>query len=289
MFALMTLNELYRIFLVELEQIYQKSEAANICSMVFESKTGLTRSGIVKDPTKLLDEKTIAQLSECLSQLKMHKPVQYVIGEAWFCKMKLKVSSAVLIPRPETEELVEAVIRYLKNKPASSLLDIGTGSGCIAIAIKKNLPATNVTAIDISDQALAVAHENSQLQQTNINFIKLDFLDESTWKSLPAYDVIVSNPPYIPEKEIKSLDKNVTEYEPHLALFVEDVQPLIFYEKIALFGKTHLQEPGKIFLETHEQYAVETAALFNCEYYKSMIIKDLFEKQRLVIATRRYR
>ena len=288
MFALMTVNEQYRIFLAELEHIYNRSEAVAISSTVFESIAGITRAGIIKYPTQVLGEKILQRLDHCLLQLKMHKPVQYVTGETWFCKMKLKVSPAVLIPRPETEELAGAVISYLKDKPVASVLDIGTGSGCIAIAIKKNLPDTSVTAIDISVDALNIAKENASHQQASINFLRSDFLHERTWQSLPLFDVIVSNPPYIPQNEKKTLDKNVIEFEPHLALFVENNQPLIFYEKMAVFGKTHLKESGKIFMETHEHFAKETAELFNDDHYSSVIQNDLYEKQRMVIATRRF-
>ena len=285
----MTVNELYRSLLSDLEQLYERSEAANISYMIFEHITGISRQGIIKDPGTIVDKKTEDLFVDCVKQLKMHKPVQYVIGEAWFYKMKLKVSPAVLIPRPETEELVELVTGYLHGKRGLSVLDIGTGSGCIAIAIKKNRPETNVTAIDISSDALTIAKENSIEQQTDINFIQTDFLNENIWNTLPSFDVIISNPPYIPANEQQVLDKNVVEFEPHLALFVEDNRPLLFYEKIAAFGKTHLNESGKIFLETHEQLAEETAALFNTEIYTAEIKKDLFEKQRMVIVSRRFR
>ncbi len=289
MFALMTVNEQYRSILIELEQIYERTEAANISYLVFEYLTGITRQGLIKDPGKIIDKKTEELFAACVLQLKMHKPVQYVIGEAWFYKMKLKVSPAVLIPRPETEELVDILISHIRDKTSLALIDIGTGSGCIAIAIKKNLPEIQVTAIDVSVDALDIAKENSTAQQTDIQFIQTDFLDEETWKLLPLFDVIVSNPPYIPENEKPVLDKNVVAFEPHLALFVENNRPLLFYEKIAAFGKTHLNKGGIIFLETHEQFAEETAALFNNELYTAEIKKDLFEKQRMVIAIRRSR
>lgn len=284
----MTVNELYRIFLTELQVVYQPSEAARISSMVFESIAGLNRSAIIKDPAQKMDEKIILKLNDCLLQLKMHKPVQYVTGEAWFSNMKLKVSPAVLIPRPETEELVNEVISFLKDNQFVSVLDIGTGSGCIAIALKKQLPDIQVTAIDISEPALLIAKQNAQQQQTDVDFVQLDFLDENTWQSIPSYDVIVSNPPYIPLAEKELLDKNVAAFEPSLALFVENNRPLIFYEKIAAFGKTHLKKSGKIFLETHENYAEETAALFNNEQYSSVIKTDIYEKQRMVLAAIRY-
>ncbi len=285
----MTVNELFRSILTDLEQIYERTEAANISYLLFEHFTGIHRQGIISDPGIIIDKKTAELFEASVLQLKMHRPVQYVIGEAWFYKMKLKVSPAVLIPRPETEELVESVISYLKEKPGLSVLDIGTGSGCIAIAIKRNLKKIQVTAIDVSIDALSIAKENSTAQQTDIHFIQTDFLDENTWKALPLFDVIVSNPPYIPENEKKALDKNVVAFEPHLALFVENNRPLLFYEKIAAFGKTHLNEAGRVFLETHEQFAEETAALFSNEYYKAEIKKDLFEKQRMVIVSRRCR
>lgn len=284
----MTANELYRDFLMVLEQIYERSEAASINNLLFENVAGISKSAIIKNPAQLLDEKTHALLTAGLERLKKQEPLQYVTGLAWFYNMTLKVSPAVLIPRPETEELVDAAIKFLQDKPAASILDIGTGSGCIAIAIKKNLPAVLVTAIDISQDAITIATENSSAQQTNINFTQQDFLDEKSWHTLPMYDVIISNPPYIPENEKQLLDKNVTEHEPHLALFVTDNRPLIFYEKIAAFGKTHLTAPGKIFLETHEHFANETAALFDEKYYTVDIREDLNEKQRMVIVSRRY-
>jgi len=284
----MTVNEQYRRFLTELGDIYDAPEAANISSMAFESIAGITRSGIIKEPDRILDESISAKLNACLIKLKTHEPVQYVIGESWFYNMKLKVSPAVLIPRPETEELVEAVISYSTGKTDLSILDIGTGSGCIAIALKKNIPLSVVTAIDISVDALNIAKENAAAQKTNINFIQLDFLDEKKWPLLPSFDIIVSNPPYIPAAEKEILNKNVTAFEPHLALFVENNRPLIFYEKIAAFGRMHLKESGKIFMETHEDLAEETAALFNNEYYSGVIKKDMQEKQRMVMATRHY-
>lgn len=285
----MTVNELYRSFLADLEQVYERPEAAHINSMIFESITGITRQGLIKDPNQKIDAEKISLLKDALSQLKLHKPVQYVTGEAWFYKMRLKVSSSVLIPRPETEELTEAIIAYLRDRPAAAILDIGTGSGCIAIAIKKNIPGVHVTAIDVSNEALAIAKENAAQQETSIDLMQLDFLDEKNWASIPSFDVIASNPPYIPEREKALLDKNVSAFEPHLALFVENNSPLIFYEKIAAFGKTHLKESGKIFLETHERFAEETAALFNDGHYSAEIKKDLHGKQRMVIATHRYR
>lgn len=281
----MTANELYRSFLSAITPQFSNDEASNITSMIFEHFAGIDRAKLIREPNALLDEKTIVDINNSLSELKNNKPVQYIIGEAWFYNMKLKVSPAVLIPRPETEELVEAVIFANKNKSVKKIIDIGTGSGCIAIALKKNLQAINITAIDISNEALQIAKENAGIQQTNIQFLQKDFLSEKTWSDLEKYDLIVSNPPYIPEMELAEMNKNVTDYEPHTALFVDNDRPLIFYEKIAAFAKTHLEENGMIFLETHENLAEAVATLFNDDY--STIIKnDINGKQRMLIATR---
>jgi release factor glutamine methyltransferase len=208
------------------------------------------------------------------------------LGEAWFYRMKIKVNEHVLIPRPETEELVEQLIKDRKSKLTDpAILDIGTGSGCIPIAIKKNLPASKLTAIDVSKDALALAKENAALHNAHINFTELDFLDETNWHILGMFDIIISNPPYIPIHEKEKLDKNVTAFEPHLALFVPDRSPLIFYEKIATFGIGHLLPNGKIYLETHEDYAKETAALFHNNYQTVMVKKDMYGKERMIIIT----
>ncbi|CAN5817268.1 peptide chain release factor N(5)-glutamine methyltransferase [soil metagenome] len=281
---MMTVNELYRYFRDELGKLYEKNEAELICSILFEH-VGIGRAELIKDSSHIPGKEITGRLDKYLLALKDYTPIQYVTGEAWFYKMKLKVSPAVLIPRPETEELAEAVINYLKNKPAVSVLDIGTGSGCISIAIKKNVPAATITAIDISSAAIAIAKENASIQQTTIDFKQNDFLDEQTWESFASFDVIVSNPPYIPENEKQLLDKNVTAFEPHSALFVANERPLIFYEKIAAFGKTHLKKDGKIFMETHEEFAAQTAALFNNAFYTAIVLNDLQGKQRMVIAT----
>ena len=282
----MTINELYRSFLSELSRTHSSHEASNITSLIFEYFAGIDRSSLIKDPGKVLSEENIVAINDSLVSLKKNKPVQYIIGEAWFYKMKLKVSDAVLIPRPETEELVEAVIKAVKNKPGLKIIDIGTGSGCIAIALKKNIAASAVTAIDISADALDIAKENAANQHTIINFFQSDFLSRENNKLLEKYDVIVSNPPYIPKNELELMDKNVTAYEPHIALFVDNDQPLIFYEKINAFAKDHLNEHGMIFLETHEDLAETVCKLFDERIYKSAIKNDLFGKQRMVIVTR---
>ena len=286
MFALMMLKELYRNFLVQLQKIYSLSEATVITDWAFEKMASIKRSDILKNPEKIIPPAADKLIQNTLQQLLLHKPIQYVLGEAWFYRMKIKVNEHVLIPRPETEELVEQLIKDRKSKLTDpAILDIGTGSGCIPIAIKKNLPASKLSAIDISREALSVAKENAALHNAHISFNELDFLDEETWSSLAMYDIIISNPPYIPINEKEKLDKNVTAFEPHLALFVADKSPLIFYEKIAAFGREHLLPNGKIYVETHEEFAKETAALFHKNYQTVMIKKDMYGKERMIIIT----
>ena len=294
MFALMTIKEIYRDYLVQLQPIYSANEAMVITDWVFEKIAGVHRSELIKNPQQTLSSEINVQLDSCLADLLLHKPVQYIVGEAWFYKMKLIVNEQVLIPRPETEELVQLVIdhsgkeKIMPSKSGNkiSILDIGTGSGCIAIAIKKNLPNAMLHAIDVSKESLLVAKENALLQKADIDFIEIDFLNESNWNQLPKVDIIISNPPYIPLKEKEILDKNVTQFEPHQALFVKDTAPFIFYEKIAIFGKTHLLNNGTIFVEIHEEYAKETAAIFETDY-QIETKKDIFGKQRMLIITKK--
>jgi release factor glutamine methyltransferase len=280
----MSVKESYRNFLVSLQNIYSLSEATIISDWVFEKMMSLKRTDILKYPEKEIPPSSRELLEKTKQELLLHKPVQYVLGEAWFYGMRLKVNEDVLIPRPETEELVEQLITDRKSKLTDpAILDIGTGSGCIPVAIKKNLPASRVTSIDISNDALDLAMENANLYNTQINFLQMDFLDEKNWSRLPLFDVIISNPPYIPLNEKDKLAKHVTNFEPHLALFVPDDAALIFYEKIAAFGQQHLLPGGKIYLETHEDHAVATAALFLKNYSTVMIKKDIYGKERMIL------
>jgi release factor glutamine methyltransferase len=286
MFAKMMLKELYRNFLIQLQKLYPLSEATVITDWVFEKVVSLKRSDILKTPEKEMAPGAEYLLERTLKELLLHKPVQYVLGEGWFYHLKLKINEHVLIPRPETEELVEQLILDRKSKLTDpAILDIGTGSGCIPIAIKKQLPASVVTSIDISKAALDLAKENAAMYAAHINFIQLDFLDESTWQSLPNFDIIISNPPYIPLNEKEKLEKHVRDHEPHLALFVPDNAALIFYEKIASFARNKLLPNGKIYLETHQDLAKQTADLFRNDYPSVMIKKDIYGKERMVLVT----
>jgi release factor glutamine methyltransferase len=286
MFANMNSKELYRSFLVELQAVYDLNEATVITDWVFESIAGIKKADLIKNPLQQMPTAIVKKLTEKKEELLQNKPVQYVMGNTTFYNMQFQVNNKVLIPRPETEEMTNHIINtYRFEQKQLSILDIGTGSGCIAIAIKKNLPSSKVIALDVSEDALDIARTNAITNKTNIQCMHFDFLDESRWLELLQFDIIVSNPPYIPFNEKEKMAKNVVDYEPHNALFVPDNNPMLFYEKITRFGRSHLNYNGKVYVETHEDYAKEVAALFAASYRQVITKKDLFGKERMIIAS----
>lgn len=282
----MILKEYYRFHLEALEKIYPRSQAANILQILYEWAYGLNSLQIKTTENFEPDEAVIEKVAQAFEKLLQHYPIQYITGEAWFYKRKFKVSPAVLIPRPETEELVELIVKELNNKPSLQLLDVGTGSGCLAISLQKELPNVIVTAIDISEDALTIAKENASTLTAEINFKIIDFLNEDEWQNLAAYDVLVSNPPYITQSEEKVLDEVVTAYEPHLALFVADENPFIFYKKMIDFAVMHLKKDGIIFMEMHQDYAEAIKQLFTENNFDAKIIIDISGNARMLKATR---
>ncbi|MBA2250443.1 MAG: peptide chain release factor N(5)-glutamine methyltransferase [Chitinophagaceae bacterium] len=284
----MTIEAFYAEYTAKLKTIYDDREAGNIANLVFEAE-GIKRIDRITDKQKPLNHLSIQSLNVHLRKLLQNMPVQYVLGEAYFYKMKFKVNKNVLIPRPETEELIEWVVKQFKmeNEKKSdglTILDIGTGSGCIPIALKKELPQAEIYSIDISANALQIAAENANDHNTKIEFIKLDFLDETQWQRLASFDIIVSNPPYIPHKERYKMEKHIIEYEPAIALFVPDRDPFIFYKKIAAFSKSHLNNGGRIFVEVHEDHAKEIQEIFSRQNFTTNIKKDMYGKERMVEA-----
>jgi release factor glutamine methyltransferase len=279
----MTIQEAQQQLIVQLQQVYENREAANITDWVMEHLTGWKRiDRIVHHQLPLLPPQA-ERLEQITADLLAHKPVQYVLHEAWFAGMNLYVDENVLIPRPETEELVELVRSQESGVDSRIVLDIGTGSGCIPIALKKKLPRASVYACDVSEGALAVARKNAAAHETAIEFVQLDFLDTTTWTSLPAVDVIVSNPPYIPQQDASTMNKNVLDYEPHLALFVANNDPLLFYKAIAGFALLKLLPGGTIYAEIHEDLGTATRALFLEKGFTEVEVrKDLQEKDRMI-------
>ena len=285
MFAEMNLRNCYKDVLIALEKIYPSSEAAAITELVFAEICGIKRADVIRNPQALIQDDLLISLNHVSQKLTTYMPVQYAIGHAWFYNLKLKVNEHVLIPRPETEQLVDMAIDMIKKRKTIHVLDIGTGSGCIPIAIKKNCPGANITSVDISEDALSVAQLNATANEAEINLLKMDILDRQQWTNIGTYDLIISNPPYIPQSEKETMDKNVVAFEPGEALFVPDEDPLIFYRCIASLGKTKLMDGGMIFMETHELLATDTAKLFSEWGYDVTVINDCFEKTRFVKAT----
>lgn len=231
-----------------------------------------------------LSEKQMQELESILYRLQKYEPIQYIKGTTDFYGLTFKVNEKVLIPRPETEELVGLVLSENKDRQLK-ILDIGTGSGCIAISISKNLPDAEVVAWDISPEALCIAKENNDNQGAHVRFERTDVLDFSPEE--PLFDVIVSNPPYVAESEKKEMERNVLDWEPALALFVTNEDPLLFYRKIAEIGLTLLLSGGKLYFEINQSFGAETGALLaDLGYYEIQILKDLSGRDRIVKARR---
>ena len=277
----MNIKALEKEYIQSLSHFYDNDEAKAIFNLAASSVLKVTKSQLVIDKEKEILAKDSNKLSKILTDLKTGKPVQQVLGETIFYGLPFKVTSNVLIPRPETEELVDWVINHVKDKK-ESLLDIGTGSGCIPIVLKKHLPHLNVSSIDISSEALKVAAENAQLNKININLIEADILKYSTDK---MYDVIVSNPPYIRELEKAEMHENVLIHEPHTALFVSDENPLIFYKAIADFALSNLNPNGYLFFEINEYLWEETLQILIDKRFKNIELKkDMQGKDRMIMA-----
>ncbi len=283
----MTLNQANLFLKEQLKTVYEPSEASNIANWVMEYLTGKSRPERLIDNGLDLPNKIVEKLHHITNRLLQQEPVQYVLNECWFAGMKFKVNEQVLIPRPETEELVDWIIKdYSAINNPIKILDIGTGSGCIPIALQKKLNHAKVWTCDISEQAIEVAKENAkQLEAGNIHFMQLDFLNKDAIKNLPLFDIISSNPPYIPEKDRFEMHPNVLKYEPSLALFVPDNDPLVFYDAIARFGTEHLNKGGRIYFEIHENLGKEVVDLLKKFQYSDIELKkDLQGKDRMVKA-----
>jgi release factor glutamine methyltransferase len=281
----MTIQEARRQSMEQLQAIYEKAEAASISEWLIESVTGAKKNERVIQKEKELSTEQQSVLRSYLQTLLAYEPIQYVLHEAWFCGLKLYVDKNVLIPRPETEELVEWIISDCKF-PVDELkiLDIGSGSGCIPIALKRRIRKAEVWSCDISNGALEVANRNASTLGTDVYFLLLDFLDKQQRSLLPSVDIIVSNPPYIPENNKEQILPNVLQYEPHTALFVPDNDPLVFYKAISEFGKKKLNPGGAIYTEIHEDLGKVTTEFFVSQGYSTELKKDMQGKDRMLRA-----
>lgn len=278
----MKIKDYRTYFLQKLSELYDTMEAENFFAITLEELKRWKRIDLAMNPDYELSGDEIEKWNEVLSQLEAQRPIQYIFGKAYFYGLEFKVNESTLIPRPETEELVEWVINDIQNPQHIKILDIGTGSGCIAVSLAKNLKGTEVSAIDVSEEALAVAKENARSNDIDINFHLLNILEA---ESLPQkYDIIVSNPPYVRHLEKAEIKPNVLEHEPHLALFVED-DPLLFYRKIARLAKKYLRPDGRLYFEINQYLGKETVAMLEAEGFKNIVLrKDLMGNDRMVSA-----
>lgn len=282
----MTLGELKEYMLKNLAAFYDKDEAGTLCKLLFEHE-GFIHFKNHEQQVQEISTPVLQKMREYLKELEHHKPIQYILKEAWFYKFKFMVNESVLIPRPETEELVEKSLQYLKKLQSPKILDIGTGSGCIAITLKKMLPQSRITALDVSAAALQVARQNAKDLAVTVDWKQQDFLDEHTWPGLSIYDCIISNPPYIPFAEKMNMEPRVTHHEPHLALFVDNDEPLLFYKKMAAFAHEHLSAEGKVFAETHYDLAAEALTCFTAAGWGASLEKDMSGNNRFLTLNQR--
>lgn len=281
----MTTQEATYFLLNKLRTIYSDGEAGEITDWVMEHLTGSKKAERMIYKHAAITNQEETTLRQYADRLLKHEPVQYILQESWFCGLKFYVDEHVLIPRPETEELVEWIIANCKFPvDVLSILDIGTGSGCIPVSLKRRLRKADVWACDISEGALTVAKKNADKLGAAVNFLQLDFLDRSNWPQLPSVDIIVSNPPYVPEKDKATMQPNVVQYEPHTALFVPDNDALLFYKAIAAFGKEQLKPGGTVYMEIHESLGEATSKLFWEEGYQTELKKDMQGKDRMLRA-----
>lgn len=284
--TIMLVQEFKKQFFLELSVLYPETEIQSFFNILIQFKLNLTRVDLALQPTLKFNTSELSYFQKALLNLKKHIPIQYIIGETEFYGLTFKVNKNVLIPRPETEELINWILNDLKienRKSKIEILDIGTGSGCIAISLAKNLPNTKVYALDISKEAIKTAKANATSNNVTINFIEANIL---TLNKLPhTFDIIVSNPPYVRQLEKEQMQENVLANEPHLALFVKNENPLLFYAKISELAKNHLSEYGTLYFEINQYLAQETLQLLKLKGFNSIELKkDIFDVYRMLKA-----
>jgi len=282
----MNIKKFKECFFSELSVIYPKTEVESFFFILMEEYLDLKRIDTVLKPDFKIDENLLSTLNKALERLQKEEPIQYIIGHTEFYGYSFFVDKNTLIPRPETEELVAWIIEEaskgkLHKKDKISILDIGTGTGCIPISLAKNLIKSSVSAVDISQKALLIAKKNALLNNTKIDFFEMDILNT---ESLPQkFDIIVSNPPYVRELEKREIKKNVLQNEPHLALFVDNNNPLLFYKKIADLAIEYLRQDGLLFFEINQYLEKETVKMLEMKGFKNIELrKDLFGNYRMI-------
>ena len=276
-----------------LKKLYPTSEIDTFLFLLLEEYLNFKRIDIVLKSNFEISPEDLILLRSSTKLLEQEIPIQYILGKTEFYGFPFILNEHVLIPRPETEELITSILENVlktksfhtnANEKQLKILDIGTGSGCIPISLKKSLPFAEITAIDVSNEALTIAKKNAVLNKVDINLTQQDILNTTSLNQL--YDVIVSNPPYVRESEKKEIKNNVLNNEPHMALFVEDNNPLVFYNKIAELAKNHLTKNGTLFFEINQYLGKETVELIKLKGFKKIQLKkDIFGRDRIIIAS----
>lgn len=282
----MKIKEFRTHFNKELSALFPQTEIDSFFFLLIEKELGLQRIDLTLNKQLPIPEDKFKYVYNALSRLKVQEPIQYISGETEFYGLPFNVTRDTLIPRPETEELVTWVLEEATSKTVENpltILDIGTGSGCIAISLAKNLPNAHLFAMDVSEKALKVAQANATKNEVQIEFIQTNILEVN--KLPQQFDVIVSNPPYVRDLEKKEIQPNVLENEPHLALFVDDNNPLVFYKKIAELAKNHLTKNGKLFFEINQYLGKEMIDLLQEHGFTTELKKDIFGNDRMTKST----
>lgn len=276
-------RDILALYHEELDGMYGSGEVSAFGEMLFEAFLGWDRVWVLTSREQTVDQSDLLRFHWALEDLKRHRPIQHIIGHVNFCGCRIAVSPDVLIPRPETEEMVEWIVGS-GQWVVGSILDLCTGSGCIAIALKKAFPTAEVTAVDVSSKALAMARQNAENNGAEVHFVEGDVLDGVNGFN-GSYGLIVSNPPYVMEKEKAQMQPNVLDYDPAMALFVPDDDPLRFYKAIAAIAKEHLATDGLLVVEINEALAVETCAVFEAQGFAPKVNDDFRGKHRWIAAT----
>lgn len=278
-----TVGNIIKSFKNELKELYPAREIQAITEMAFEHFLQFSKTDLILKADNLLNENNLSELEVVLNRLKKNEPIQHIIGKCYFYNSTFKVNKHVLVPRPETEELVDWIISTNKNKENLNILDIGTGSGCIAISLALNLKNANVYAFDVSQQALDLAKHNAELNNAVVSFLFKDILQPLNPENSQQFDIIISNPPYIRKNEMMLMKKNVLDYEPWLALFVENEDPLLFYKAILNYSKLSLSVNGSLYFEINEAFGNRTMELMQDEGFGQITLKkDINGKDRMI-------
>jgi release factor glutamine methyltransferase len=272
----------------QLQGLYPPVEIQSLSYWALEAACHESRQSLLRNKDKQISAKQRETVERIVGELRRNRPIQYIVGETTFYGLPITVNEHVLIPRPETEEVVERVLQWAPKHERITVLDMGTGSGCIAIALAKHLPLARVDGLDSSSQALAVARENAKRNQVDISFFEQDILCMDRLNQPTKYDIIVSNPPYIVPSEQAAMSANVLDYEPHQALFVPENQPLLFYERIADWAQTGLKANGLLCFETSALFGQATAEMLRQKGFEQVTLShDLSGKDRILTATRK--